>query len=357
MQRADIVITSGGLGPTQGDITKFVSAEICKKELYLDEASLEHIKSYARRRGFPMTENNVRQAMIPEGATVFKNYCGTAPGVALEKDGKVIINLPGPPPECTDMYEKSVVPYLTEKYGAQSIIESRILNTFGIGESLLEEKLMDLIKNQHNPTLALLVRPSGVIVRITAKADDKQAAEKMIADMENEIRSRIAEFIYATDDCEMEKIVGNLLRENSLKIACAESCTGGLLTSRLTDVAGSSAYVLGSVVSYTNEIKTMELGVKKETLARFGAVSEETAIEMAEGIKKKFSADIGIGITGIAGPDGGTPAKPTGLVYIALAVNGGTKVFKNQFSNNRKSVKFRAAQTALDKVRRYILGI
>lgn len=354
VKRADIVITSGGLGPTQGDITKFVSAEIFGLGTYLDETSLQHIKDLAEFRGFPMTENNVRQAMIPDGAIVFANACGTAPGVAIEHDGHVIINLPGPPSECKDMFARSVAPYLTKKYGVGSIIVSRVLNTFGIGESLLEEKIMDLIKSQNNPTLALLVRPNGVIIRITAKAADKEAAEALLTEMETELRHRVGEYIYAVDERDMEDVVGSMLAAKGLSIACAESCTGGLVTSRLTDVPGSSLYVQGSVVSYTNEVKMRELDVSAETLRDFGAVSEQTARQMAEGIKNKFAVDIGLAITGIAGPDGGSAEKPVGLVYIAVTGKKGTEVYKHQFSGMRKYIKYRTSQTALDIVRHYI---
>lgn len=354
LARADIVITSGGLGPTQGDITKFVAAKLCGRQLYVDEESLEQIRKLAVQRGFPMTENNIRQAMIPQGAVVFANACGTAPGVAIEQAGHVIIHLPGPPNECRDMFSRSVTPYLLQKYGMNGVIMSRVLHTFGIGESLLEEKIMDLIKNQQNPTLALLVRPSGVIIRITAKADDAKAAEALIAVMEKELRQRIGTYIYAADERGMEDVVGGLLAEKGLHIACAESCTGGLVTSRLTDVPGSSRYVHGAVVSYTNEVKERALQVSAETLRRFGAVSEQTAREMAEGIRRSFAADIGLAVTGLAGPGGGSLEKPVGLVYVAVAGKNGTKICRKQFGGSRKSIKYRASQLALDAVRQYI---
>lgn len=354
LARADIVITSGGLGPTQGDITKFVAAKLCGRQLYVDEKSLEHIRRFAMQRGFPMTENNVRQAMIPQGAVVFANACGTAPGVAIEQAGRVIIHLPGPPNECQDMFSRSVTPYLLQKYGTNSVIMSRVLHTFGIGESLLEEKIMDLIKNQHNPTLALLVSPSGVIIRITAKADDAKAAKALLGAMEKEIRQRVGAYIYAADERGMEDVVGEMLTEKGLHIACAESCTGGLVTSRLTDVPGSSRYVHGAVVSYTNEIKEQALQVSAETLRCFGAVSKQTAREMAQGIRRSFAADIGLAVTGLAGPGGGSPEKPVGLVYIAVTGKNGTKICRKQFSGSRKAIKYRASQMALDAVRQYI---
>lgn len=354
LDRADIVITSGGLGPTQGDITKEVSAALFHKELSLHQESLDNIKEICAFRGYPMAPNNVKQAMIPDGAMVLDNACGTAPGVVLEHNKKVIINLPGPPFELKDMFQRKVVPYLTEKYGMDSIILSRVLNTLGIGESTLEENIKDLILSQSNPTLALLARPGEVIVRITAKASTRKEAEQMIEKLEAEIRNRIGEYIFGIDDIGIEEVVGNLLKKKQLTIACAESCTGGLLTSRITDVPGSSEYLYGSVVSYDNEVKISELKVPNDVLKSVGAVSEETARAMAEGIKNKFNTDIGIGITGIAGPDGGSAEKPVGLVYIAIAGSLGTRCYKNQFKGKRTAIKYRATQTALDIIRRYV---
>jgi len=354
LSRADIVITSGGLGPTQGDITKEVCAGIFGRKLYLHEESLERIKAHFRHVQKEMADNNIRQAMIPEGAVVFKNYAGTAPGVALEDNGRLLVNLPGPPSEMKDMFERSLKPYLEEKYGFDSVIVSRVLDTFGIGESSLETLIRDLILAQQNPTLALLVRPSGVIIRITAKAPSKQEADELIAQMEKEIRARLDKYIYAVDDEDMEDIVGRQLLQRQLTIACAESCTGGLLTSRLTDVPGSSAYVKGAIVSYTNEMKHRELGVSEEVLASQGAVCEAVAAAMAEGVALKTGADIGVGITGIAGPGGASDEKPVGLVYIAVAGREGTIVKKNIFTGRRKQIKYKTTQTALDMVRHYI---
>ncbi len=354
LSRADIVITTGGLGPTQGDITKEVCAAVFGRALLLHEASLARIKAHFVRVQRAMTDNNIRQAMIPEGAEVFNNYAGTAPGVVLEANGKLLINLPGPPSEMKDMFQRSLNPFLEDKYGFDAVIVSRVLDTFGIGESSLETSIQDLILAQTNPTLALLVRPSGVIIRITAKAKSKQEAEALIADMEKEIRSRIDKYIYAVDDAAMEDIVGEMLTARQLTIACAESCTGGFLTSRLTDVPGSSAYVMGSIVSYTNEVKSNELGVSRELLQTQGAVCEDVAKAMAEGAALKIGTDIGVGVTGIAGPDGGTAEKPVGLVYIAVAGRNGTVVKRNVFSGRRKEIKYKTTQTALDMVRHYI---
>jgi nicotinamide-nucleotide amidase len=350
LTRAELVITSGGLGPTRGDITKEVSAAVFGRELSLNEVCAERIRAHFDRVHRPMTENNLRQAMIPAGAHVFTNYAGTAPGIALEQDGKVIVNLPGPPPEMKDMFERSLKPYLQRKYGFASVIVSRVLDTFGIGESKLETEIQDLILTQHNPTLALLVRPTGVIIRITAKAATTEVADRMIAGVEQEIRRRVGTYIYAVDDEPLEEVVGKKLLAQHLTIACAESCTGGLLTSRLTDVPGSSAYLMGSVVSYTNEVKAAILGVDRAVLRTLGAVSEPVACQMAEGVRRCLGTSVGVGITGIAGPDGGSAEKPVGLVYIAVAGLQGTTVEKKFFTGTRSQIKFQATQTALNMV-------
>lgn len=353
LTRADIVITTGGLGPTRGDITKEVSSGVFGLPLLMNEEERERLECRFQKMGRPMTENNLRQAMIPEGAHIFVNHAGTAPGVAIERDKKLIVNLPGPPREMEDMFQRSLVPYLREKYGFSSVIVSRVLNTFGIGESMLETKIDDLILSQGNPTLALLARRTGVIVRLTAKAVTKEEAFSLIAPVEREILARVGEYIYAQDDAPIEEIIGTMLREKRLSIAAAESCTGGLFASRLTDVAGSSAYVKGGIVSYTNEVKRDGLGVSDDTLTRFGAVSEETAREMAKGVHERLGADIGVAITGLAGPDGGE-GKPAGLVYIAADCGHATMTEKNFFGGTRGDVKFQATQAAFFMVMRLL---
>ncbi|MBO6235198.1 MAG: competence/damage-inducible protein A [Schwartzia sp.] len=354
LSRADLVITSGGLGPTRGDITKEVSAEVMGRTMARNEECVARLKAHFARLGREMTENNLRQAMIPEGAHIFVNQAGTAPGVALEKDGKLLVNLPGPPSEMKDMFQRSLAPYLVEKYGISSIIYSRVLHTYGIGESMLETKIDDLILAQKNPTLALLVRPTGVIIRITAKAENEAAAEALIAPVEKEIRERLGSLVYGADEEKMEEIVGKELLENKLTVAAAESCTGGLVASRLTDVAGSSGYVKGGIVSYTDEVKANTLGVPREILAEYGAVSEPTARAMAEGARKVLGADVAISTTGLAGPGGGTEKTPVGTVFIAASGVSGTVAEKHSFTGTRGQVKFRASQAALALLRKYI---
>ncbi|WP_330997966.1 competence/damage-inducible protein A [Pectinatus sottacetonis] len=354
LARVDIVITTGGLGPTQGDITKYVSAEITGHEMVDHKESHIHMDEHFAARNIKMTPNNLRQVLVPEGAHVLLNHNGIAPGIVQEYNGKLLINLPGPPREMKEMFENELKPFLQKKVGFKHVIHSRVLNTFDIGESLLETKISDLILRQKNPTLALLVRNSGVIIRITAKGNDFSETEKLIIPLEKEIYSRVGKYIYAKDDEPMEDVVGHLLKKENLTISCAESCTGGLLTSRLTDIVGSSQYVKGSIISYSNEVKMKQLHVPETILADKGAVSLETAKFMADGVAKSLNTDIGVSITGIAGPNGGSVAKPVGLVYIAVSGKKGTYVTKNLFSGKRNEIKYRSTQKALNMVRLYL---
>lgn len=355
LARADIVITTGGLGPTLGDITKEVSSGVFGRKLTLHEESLKRIQAMFAYRGVEMTENNIRQAMIPEGAIVLPNNRGTAPGVVMEEGHKVIINLPGPPYEMQGMFEDAVVPYLTAKYGLKQVIYSRVLRCFGLGESSLEEEIKDLLKQQSNPTIALLAREREIHIRLTALADDVAQAHSMLGSLEEVIRTRIGQHIFATDDDTLAKVVGDLLVERKYKIACAESCTGGMIAAMFTDVPGSSAYFVQGAVTYTNEAKINLLKVKENTIRQHGAVSEQTAREMAEGVRSLAGTDVGLSVTGIAGPGGATEEKPVGLVYIGVAMPDATSVYKYVFSGDRSSVRLYAAKTALDLLRRNLL--
>jgi len=354
LNRADLIITTGGLGPTQGDITKEVTAQVLQRSLYLHEPSMHRIKCFFAQHHACMPDSNLRQAMIPEGAIVLNNERGTAPGIILENNEKTIINLPGPPHELEGMVQQAVIPYLNKRFGIQGAIVSRVLHTYGIGESALEEKIKDLILNQTNPTIALLARLGEVIIRLTAKGQTQAHANQLIDELQQTIYGRISDYIFGIDDDTMETVVGNILTQKNLTIALAESCTGGLVTSRITDVSGSSQYVCGSIICYSNSIKIQELGVPKQTIATHGAVSSETAVAMAARIREKFNTDIGIGITGIAGPNGGTDAKPVGLVYIAIDGPAGLKCDKYQFVGQRTDIKYRASQAALDILRCYV---
>lgn len=356
LKRADLVITSGGLGPTLGDITKEVAAQVLNRKMHLHKPSEEHIRKIFTQRHMSMTDNNMRQAMMPEGAVVLTNHCGTAPGViaAAEDGGKQIILLPGPPYELEAMFEESVAPYLIERYGLQGAIVSRVLRAYGLGESALEEQIRDYLLAQSNPTIALLVRNGEIHIRITAKGKDQAEANDLIDVMEQRLRERLGEYIFALNDEKLEVLIGKKLLEQKLTVATAESCTGGLLASRLTDAPGSSGYFTGSVVCYDNRIKCEKIGVSPQDLAEFGAVSEQVARTMAQGIKKSFGTHIGIGITGIAGPEGGTDLKPVGLVYIAIDGPTGLKCYQHNFVGERTLIKSRTTLAALHHLRQYI---
>lgn len=359
LARADIVITSGGLGPTQGDITKEVTADLLNKPMYLHETSAAQIQQYFNERRLCMPDNNLRQAMMPADAQIVENTCGTAPGVILEEgaSGKVIINLPGPPHELAAMFEKSIAPYLARQFGMQGTILSRVFRTYGLGESALEEKIKPYIVNQSNPTLALLARNGEIHVRMTARAVSEAKSVQLLDELEIKLRPLLNEYIFAIDEETMEEAVGRLLLAKGITIAFAESCTGGLVTSRITDVPGSSQYLIGSVVCYSNTVKMQHIGVPEAVLAAKGAVSRETAECMAEGIREKFQTGIGVGITGIAGPGGATPAKPVGLVYIGIAGPAGKVCFEHYFNGTRKDIKRRTALATLNHVRQYLLTI
>lgn len=357
LARADIVITSGGLGPTQGDITKEVVAGIVNRPLVLHEPSLKKIECYFSHRHLEMPANNKRQAMVPESALIVGNDKGTAPGVIVEYDNKVIINLPGPPHELEPMFTHSIAPYLQQRFGTQGVIVSRMLHTCGISESLLEEEIKDIILEQGNPTIALLAKKGEIQIRLTAKATTQDEALILISELEQHITNRVGRYIFAINNQTMETVVGGLLKNKSLTLALAESCTGGLVSSRITDIPGSSDYFIGSIICYSNQIKLDEIGVPAEIIDCQGAVSEETARAMAMGIRNKFKANIGVGVTGIAGPGGATSMKPVGLVYIAIDGDNGQSCAKYNFYGERTDIKYRTSQAVLDIIRKYVLAI
>ena len=357
LDRANIIITSGGLGPTQGDITKEVTAELLNRTLSLDEDSAHSIKMFFDKRQVDMPESNLRQAMMPAGAIIIKNECGTAPGVIIEHDSNTIIHLPGPPHELEWMFEHAVVPYLNKRFALQGVIISKILHTYGIDESFLEEKIKSFIISQCNPTIALLASKGEVIIRLTAKSDTKSNAEQLIAGLEEQLRQHIADYIWGLDNDTIEANIGKILTQKQLTLALAESCTGGLITSRITDISGSSNYLMGSIVCYTNKIKTDFIDVPLQIIIDHGAVSHQTASLLATNIRQKFTATLGMGITGIAGPDGATPTKPVGTVFIAIDGPLGIQCKKYTFSGQRTDIKYRISQAALHMLRQYTLSL
>ena len=357
----DTVIITGGLGPTDDDITKECAAEYFGREFYFHEYSWVKILERLTRSGRNIiTENNKKQAMIPEGAIVLENYCGTAPGIIIEENNKRIILLPGPPREMRDMFEKSVKPYL-EKFSSKQFI-SKYVRFYSIGESLLETKIKDIMDNQTNPTLALYAKTGEVLLRITASGDNKEECKDLIRKQLDEIEKRVGEYIYLVGDedisstqTEMNTVVANLLIENKFTISIAESLTGGKISSMLVEKSGISEALLEGVVCYSNKSKINTLGVREETLEKFGAVSEEVAKEMVLGVAKRLGADFAVATTGIAGPNSDENGKPVGLAYIGIYAQGDISVKECLFTGDRELIRYRISVEALEEVRKNIL--
>ncbi|MGG7325621.1 competence/damage-inducible protein A [Clostridium baratii] len=351
--RSDIIITTGGLGPTKDDMTKELVAEFLGMDMYLHEESLKKIEDYFKKMGRIPVKSNEKQAYFPKEAIILENNNGTAPGAIFEKDGKAIIVLPGPPKEMEPMFNNSVRKYL-EKLTGYTIV-SEVLRVFGIGESEAESKLQDLIDNGQNPTIAPYAKEGEVTFRITAKGKDEEEAKELIKPLKEEVYKRLGNLIYNTGDVSIQETVGEMLVNKNMTIGVSESCTGGLVSAKLIEYPGISSVFLEGAVTYSNEAKMRTLNVKKDTLEKFGAVSEETAIEMAEGIAKRCGSRIGVSTTGIAGPGGGTEEKPVGLVYIGVCIDGETKVERHVFSGNRNAVRNKASMTALNMIRKSLL--
>ena len=327
----DMIITTGGLGPTQDDLTKEVIAQAMGDRLVVSPEALSALKDRYERSGRPMTENNLKQANMPESAQILPNDQGTAPGFWLEKKGKIIVSMPGPPREMTNMFEKEVKPRLISRQ--DSVIYYKILRTFGLGESKMETVLLPLIDGQTDPTIATYAKEGECSLRIASKRPTKEEAEAAVEDMTARVMDIIGEYVYSTDNEELADVVANMLLDKNITISCAESCTGGLFAGTLINTDGISKVFDRGIVTYSNEAKIKELGVKAETLDTFGAVSPETAAEMAEGIRAKTGTDMAVSVTGIAGPGGGSADKPVGLVYIGIAYDGKTDVVKAQMRN------------------------
>lgn len=354
-KKSDLIITTGGLGPTTDDITKETVADLLGLEMVLDEGALNSMREFFSRRGVIMPEIVIKQAYIPKGAKALPNFEGSAPGIMLEHEGRTIFMLPGPPRELRSIFENSVEPYLVNLGPKGEVTFSKVFKLTGISESAVQERLAS-VGGQGNPGLAYIAKPGEVHVRISARASEITKAKAMVNELADKVRSRMAGYIFGTDDEVLEEIVGNLLAEKKVSIAVAESCTGGLIAKRLTDVPGSSRYFMGGIVAYDNSIKTKLLGVPSEILQTHGAVSRQTAIAMAEGICQVTGSSLGLAVTGIAGPLGGTPQKPVGLVYIALAASDGTCCREFRFPGQRHGVRWGAANAGLNMIRLYLLA-
>ncbi len=359
LTRAELIIFSGGLGPTDDDITRETVARVLGLPLEQSDIWVEKLNEFFRRVNRPVAQSNLRQAMLPRGGKLFLNDRGTAPGIFLEHEGKIIVLLPGPPGELFPMFKRQVVPLLQEKLkqdDEQAILQSRILRVTGLGESVIAERIKDVLGRQGNPTIAPLAKGGEVHLRITARADSGAAAERLLEEKAVEIREILGDAIYGEGDEGLEFSVARLLREKERTIAVAESCSGGLLSHRLTNVPGSSVYMLLGLVTYSNEAKENLLGVDPQLILSQGAVSDGVAIQMATGARRVGQAHIGVGITGIAGPDGGTAEKPVGLTYIAIEADDFQKSRRFEFWGSRLEIKERASQVALHLVRHYLLG-
>lgn len=356
-ENCELIITSGGLGPTEDDLTKETAAKYLNKELVLHQKSLDELNNFFKKINREITDNNKKQCYFPNDAIILENPNGTAPGCIMinKEDGKekIIAVLPGPPRELEPMFLNHVVPFLEKK--SNCILKSQVLRIFGVGESTVETIVKDLIDNQSNPTIAPYVKNVEAILRITAKGKNEEQCDALIAPVADEIKNRLGIAVYATGETSLETVLGDMLVERGLTIATAESCTGGLLAGTIINYPGISEVFLEGAVTYSNEAKMKRLGVKVETLEKFGAVSEETAKEMAEGIAKAAGTNIGISTTGIAGPGGGTVEKPVGLVYVGIYLNGTVIAKKFNFAGDRERVRLQTVLYAMDLLRRLIM--
>ncbi|MDO4286113.1 MAG: competence/damage-inducible protein A [Eubacteriales bacterium] len=352
--RSDLIITTGGLGPTLDDLTRETIAEAFGKKLVLHKPSLRRITAFFDQIGKQMTQNNVKQAMLPAGCKVLDNDWGTAPGCAFEADGVHVLMLPGPPKECTPMFHTAGMAYLAKLAGG--VIVSHNIRIFGMGESAMEDRLHELMESSTNPTLAPYAKDGECLVRVTAKAETIEVAERLLEPVVRQVCDTLGDVVYGIDVESMEHAMAKLLTEKGLTLSVAESCTGGLLSKRITDVSGASKFYKGGACTYCNEIKMKVLGVKKETLDEFTAVSSQTAREMAQGIAMAYGTDLGIGITGYAGPDGGEDGTPAGTVYIGLYYQGKTQVRRILSPRGRERARWDAANNAFDMILRVVEG-
>lgn len=356
VSRSDIVILSGGLGPTKDDLTKEVTARVFDMELLEDPHTRARIQEYfdQNHRG-QITENNWKQAQVPEGSMVIDNYNGTAPGLILQKDGKTAILLPGPPNELKPMFERDIRPFLNrlEPEG----IYSKMVKICGFGESKVESMITDIMESQTNPTIAPYAKTGEVHLRITAKAINEETADEMMEPMMEELYRRFGSQIFTTEEAvTLEETIVELLKEKGKTVTTAESCTGGLVAGRLLNVPGASSVYMEGYITYSNEAKEKLLGVSHSTLEQCGAVSKETACEMAEGAAKAAGADLAISVTGIAGPDGGTKEKPVGLVYVGCYADGEARAYEFHFTGNRAKNRESTVAKALTILREALIN-
>jgi nicotinamide-nucleotide amidase len=355
LERVDVMLVTGGIGPTEDDRTRKAIARVLKKRLVLSDDALKAVKAVFSAKGKAYPGANDRQALIPAGARLLGNPVGVAPGFMLVEDEKFIAVLPGVPAEMQAMFRENLRPALKEHFGGKAVIRRKVLHTCGLSESKVNELVQDILK-QKRPAVGLTARETGVDIRIVAQEGNGARSRSSVERTESEVRKRLGDAVYGIDGQEMEEILGALLLQRKMTISVAESCTGGLIGGRITNVAGSSAYFERGVVTYSNAAKAELLGVPADLIERHGAVSRETAKAMAQGMRERAKTDLGLAVTGIAGPTGGTQEKPVGIVYIALASPDGVTVNEHRLLGTRSQVRQRTAQMAMDMVRRYLIA-
>ncbi|WP_270301818.1 competence/damage-inducible protein A [Terrisporobacter petrolearius] len=354
-RRSDLVVLTGGLGPTQDDLTKEVCAKYFNLDMEFHQPSWDKIIEIHNKMKRTPTENNKKQAYFPVNSIILPNEYGTAPGCIMEKNNKTIIVMPGPPREMKPMFDNFVKPFLQKN--SEDILKSKVIRIIGVGESKVENDLLDLIQKQVNPTIATYAKDGECTVRITAKGKTVEEVEKLILPVVKEIKNRFKETVYGEDETTIEDEVAKILVKNNLTISVAESCTGGMVSSSLINYPGISSVFMEGCVTYSNEAKMKSLNVKEETLNSVGAVSEQCAKEMAEGVAARHNTNIGLSTTGIAGPEGGSEEKPVGLVYMGIKINDKTIVKKYIFNGDRQQIRYRACKTLLNDLRLELLNI
>ncbi len=354
--RSRLIILTGGLGPTEDDVNREVVAEVLGRSLQEDPEIRRRIEARFRRLGRKMAENNARQALVPEGAEWLENRQGTAPGLWIEQDGTVIVLLPGPPRELEAMFEATCLPRLARSRGrpAGELILTRVYRAVGLAESEVDQRIAPIYTKYKNPATTILATPGAIEVHLRARAPSQADAEALLSELGDKIELALGDYVFSTRGESLEEVVGMYLVMRQKTVAVAESCTGGLVSERLTRTPGSSGFFLGGAVCYSDELKSKIAGVPATLIEENGAVSKPVAQAMAEGIRKRSGALIGLGITGIAGPSGGTPEKPVGLVFIALADERGTQVREFRFPGGRERVRLLASQAALELIRRRV---